>query len=57
MRNYFIYIGGKEFKISGITVAWEAYQRAASFADLTGDTVALVDGETGEVLMDNWDEE
>lgn len=57
MRNYFIYIGGKEFKISGITVAWEAYERAARFAELTGDTVSLVDGETGEVLMDNWDEE
>jgi hypothetical protein len=54
---YFIYIGDKDFKVLGTTVAWDAYERAVNFADLTGERVALVDGETGEVLVDSWDEE
>ena len=55
---YFIYIGDKDFKVCGTTVAWEAYERAVNFADLAGgERIALVDGETGEILVDSWDEE
>lgn len=56
-EKYFIYIGDTDFTVSGTTVAWEAYERAERFGDLVGQRVCLVDGETGEILIDSWSEE
>lgn len=56
-EDYLIYIDGKTFPVHGTTAAWEAYERAINFAELTSLRVFLVDGETGEILCDSWDEE
>ena len=55
--KYFIYIGDTDFTVSGTTVAWDAYDKAEQFGDLVGQRVCLVDGETGEILIDSWSEE
>lgn len=55
--KYFVCIDGKSFPVSGTTVAWDAYDKAEQFGNLTGSRVWLVDGETGEILLDSWDEE
>lgn len=55
---YIISINGSDHNVSGCEAAWEAYQRACEFGqaiglDLDEGAVALVDGETGEVLADS----
>lgn len=56
-EKYFIYIGDTDFTVSGTTVAWEAYTKAEEFGNLIGQRICLVDGETGEILIDSWGEE
>ena len=55
-EDYIIYIDGKTFPVHGTTAAWEAYERAISFAELTSLRVFLVDGETGEILLYEYNE-
>lgn len=57
MREYYIYIGGANFLVSGCEAAYAAFEKACDFAEILGLTVDLVDGETGEVLADNRDDE
>ena len=57
MREYYVYIGGTAFSVSGCEVAYAAFEKACDFAEILGLTVDLVDGETGEVLADNRDDE
>lgn len=51
--TYFIYINGKDFEVCGCEAAYEAFRKACDFGGMVGALVALVDGETGEVLADN----
>lgn len=51
--TYFIYINGKDFEVCGCEAAYEAFRKACNFGGMVGALVALVDGETGEVLADN----
>lgn len=61
MRQYFINIRtyteegcqSMYLPVSGIQAAWDAYHAALTLAQLTDSAVALVDGETGEVIEDN----
>lgn len=55
--TYFIYINNKDFEICGCEAAYEAFCRACEFGDIIGALVTLVDGETGEVLADNEEDE
>ena len=55
--TYFICINGKDFEVCGYEVAYEAFHKACDFGDMVGAAVALVDGETGEVLADNEEDE
>lgn len=57
MREYIIYIGAVEFAVSGCEAAYEAFREACDFAEIIGQMVCLVDGETGEVLADNQGDE
>lgn len=55
---YIISIDGESYEVSGCEAAWNAYQRGCEFGqaiglDLDAGAVALVDGETGEVLADS----
>ena len=54
--KYLIQIGDADFTVCGTTVAWDAYERALAFADLTGDRVMLFDS-TGELLIDSEEED
>lgn len=64
MRTYFINIrtyteeGCQSIylPIEGIVAAWAAYSAVLIAAELSGAAVALVDGETGEVIEDNEDD-
>jgi hypothetical protein len=55
--TYLIYINGKDFEVCGCEAAYEAFHKACAFGDIIGAFVALVDGETGEILADNEDDE
>lgn len=45
------------FKVYGIEVAWNAYIAAKEFGELVGaDNVMLIDGETGEIISDVFDD-
>lgn len=57
MREYYVYIGGTAFAVSGCEAAYAAFEKACDFAEILGLTVDLVDGETGEILTDNRDDE
>lgn len=57
MRDYYITIQGKDFYVSGCEAAYEAFYKARDFGDYLGLAVALCDGETGEVLADNFGED
>lgn len=57
MREYYISIAGTNFLVSGCEAAYAAFEKACDFAEILGITVDLVDGETGEVLADNRDDE
>ena len=50
---YIITIGMNEYKVYGMDIAYEAYMRAVNFAETIGLGCDLLDGETGEVLMEN----
>ena len=50
---YMVMIGGTSYTVYGMEVAYEAYEKAVEFADILGVTADLVDGETGEILMEN----
>lgn len=51
---YSIFMNGIYKKVSGTEAAWAAYNRAVVLKDMLGwDFVALIDGETGEVLIDS----
>ena len=50
--KYFIYIENRMIaEVEGDECAWEAYRKTCELADLLGETVSLVDGETGEVIQ------
>lgn len=55
--KYYVYINGNDFEVNGCEAAWAAFRSAMAFGDMVGATVTLVDGETGEVIADNMDEE
>jgi len=55
--TYFIYINGKAFEVCGCEAAYEAFRKACDFGGMIGALVTLVDGETGEVLADNEEDE
>lgn len=57
MRNYYVYIGAAEFAVSGCEAAYEAFRKACDFAEVIGQMVCLVDGETCEILADNQGDE
>ena len=57
MKEYYVYIGGTAFSVSGCEAAYAAFEKACDFAEILGITADLVDGETGEVLADNRDDE
>lgn len=57
MKVYFIYIDSVRFTVSGCEAAFWAFRKACDFAEILGLTVYLVDGETGEVLDYNQDDE
>ena len=51
---FLISVNGTNYETYGCEAAYHAYKVACDFAELfTGDSVALLDGETGEVLEDN----
>lgn len=50
---YIITIEMNEYKVYGMDIAYEVYMRAVNFAETIGLECDLVDGETGEVLMEN----
>ena len=50
---YIITIGTTEYEVWGTEVAYEAYMKAVNFAEMLGFECDLIDGETGEVLMQN----
>lgn len=38
--------------VDGVEFAWDAYKALFPFAEVMGKTVAMIDGETGEVLAE-----
>lgn len=50
---YIIMIGMTEYEVWGMDIAYDAYMRAVNFAGVLGFECDLIDGETGEVLMQN----
>lgn len=57
MREYFVYVGTAKFAVSGCEAAYEAFRKACDFAEVIGQMVCLVDGETSEALADNQGDE
>ena len=55
--KYYVCINCNGFEVSGCEAAWAAFHSAAAFGDLVDVLVTLVDGETGEVIADNMDDE
>ena len=56
--KFMIYIENRMIgEVSGMDFAYEVYEKAAELGEMIGDTVHLVDGETGEVIAssDDWD--
>lgn len=56
MSDYIITINGEYFEVNGTEAAYEAFQLALSFGEMVNANVALVDGYTGEILEDNYDD-
>ena len=55
--KFMIYIENRMIgEVSGMDFAYEVYEKAAKLGEMIGDTVHLVDGETGEVIAssNNW---
>lgn len=55
--KFMIYIENRMIgEVSGIDFAYEVYEKAAGLGEMIGDTVHLVDGETGEIIAssDDW---
>ena len=55
--KFMIYIENRMIgEVSGMDFAYEVQEKAAELGEMIGDTVHLVDGETGEVIAssDNW---
>lgn len=49
--KFYIYIENRMVaEVEGYEFAWEVYRKAYELADLLGEVVNLVDGETGEVI-------
>lgn len=49
--KFMIYIENRMIgEVSGMDFAYEVYEKAAELGEMIGDTVHLVDGETGEVI-------
>lgn len=61
MGLYYVYFGTIKndeweyinFSVWGEDVAYKAYHRTCTLVDLTNTLVALVSGETGEVIMES----
>ena len=57
--KFMVYIENRMIaEVSGADFAYEVYAKASELADMLGETVHLVDGETGEVIAssDDWDD-
>lgn len=62
MRNYYISMFTEEgwatvAKVAGCEAAYNAFRKALEFCEVAGTGCCLVDGETGEVIADNLEEE
>ena len=59
--KFYIYIKNRFVaEVEGCEAAYAAYTKATELADMVGETVHLVDGETGEIIASSdefWDEE
>lgn len=56
--KFYVYLDNKVItEVEGVEAAYEVYRHAEAIADMVGKYASLVDGETGEVLADNWDED
>lgn len=56
--KYYIYVNGKEIsEVYGTEAAYEAWRLACKLADFLCVTADLVDGETGEILKPNDEDE
>lgn len=55
--KFMIYIENRMiYEASGTDFAYEVYEKASELGEMIGDTVHLVDGETGEIIAssDDW---
>lgn len=55
--KFMIYIENRMIgEVSGMDFAYEVYEKASELGEMIGDTVHLVDGETGEIIAssDDW---
>lgn len=55
--KFIIYIENRMIgEVSGMDFAYEVYEKATELGEMIGDTVHLVDGETGEIIAssDDW---
>lgn len=51
--KFLIFIGGNQIaEVSGTEIAYEVFRKAADLADLIGEDAYLVNGETGEIIVD-----
>lgn len=61
MRNYYISMLAEEgwvsIEVKGSEAAFKAFRKALELCEITGTACCLVDGETGEVIADNREEE
>lgn len=61
MRNYYISMLAEEgwvtIEVKGIEAAYKAFRKACELCEITGTGCCLADGETGEVIADNFEEE
>lgn len=56
--KFYVYLSNKVIaEVEGVEAGYEAYRHAEAIADMVGECASLVDGETGEILADNWDED
>lgn len=62
MKNYYISMFTENgwvtvAKVTGCEAVYNAFYTACEFCEITGTGCCLVDGETGEVIADNLEEE
>jgi len=55
--EYYITFGAYSKAVSGSEAAYDLFRKACDLAECFGETVALCDAETGEVIADNLEED